>query len=193
MGVICTSTSLTTSIGLSPDFIEANHSSSSFGSQQTGYSADLSPKGSWPGDRAALLRASDLREPNSPLLSLCMRVFHPNTCMRVALLGPCFKTGQMNKFSQDPSAAERAQGVSTPTRGRIAARARRPPAGPDRPAPLARAPRMLPQWGASAVPPAYKSPRKGYLADGQFTGAPLILCGPAAKVHGPGAFAAPAR
>ena len=107
MGAICTSTSLTPSTGLSPGFSEANHSSSSFGSQQTYYSADLSPKGSWPGDRATVLPVSDLRGPNPLLLSLCVRVFHPNTCTRVALLGPCFKTGQMNKFSQDPSAAER--------------------------------------------------------------------------------------
>lgn len=191
MGAICTSTSLTPSTGLSPGFSEANHSSSSFGSQQTYYSADLSPEGSWPGDRATVLPVSDLRGPNPLLLSLCVRVFHPNTCTRVALLGPCFKTGQMNKFSQDPSAAERAAHARTCSDGALTQgqSARRASARPRSHSQERRGGFL--NWARAAVPPACKCPRGGYLAGGQFRRAQLILCGPTRKVHRPGPFTGP--
>ena len=36
-------------------------------------------------------------------LSLRVRVFHPNTCIDVRLLGPCFKTGRLQPLRQHPS------------------------------------------------------------------------------------------
>ena len=35
-------------------------------------------------------------------LSLCVWVFHPNTCRHVRLLGPCFKTGRLKPLCQHP-------------------------------------------------------------------------------------------
>ena len=35
-------------------------------------------------------------------LSLRVWVYHPNTCMHVRLLGPCFKTGRLKPFRQHP-------------------------------------------------------------------------------------------
>ena len=41
-----------------------------------------------------------------PLLSLRIRVWHPNTRIYVRLLGPCFKTGQLKPFRQHHDHAE---------------------------------------------------------------------------------------
>ena len=46
-----------------------------------------------------------------PSLSLRIRVCHPNTRACVRLLGPCFKTGRIQPFRQDP---ERADGNPQP-------------------------------------------------------------------------------
>jgi hypothetical protein len=35
-------------------------------------------------------------------LSFRIRVYHPNTCIYVRLLGPCFKTGRLKPFRQHP-------------------------------------------------------------------------------------------
>ena len=40
-----------------------------------------------------------------PSLSLCARVCHPNARTYVRLLGPCFKTGRLKPFRQDPEHA----------------------------------------------------------------------------------------
>ena len=40
------------------------------------------------------------QQPRLPLLSLRIRVWHPNTRIYVRLLGPCFKTGGLKPFCQ---------------------------------------------------------------------------------------------
>jgi hypothetical protein len=52
-------------------------------------------------DSASHPRARFLpKPPKQPLLSLRVRVCHPNTCIYVRLLGPCFKTGGRKPFRQ---------------------------------------------------------------------------------------------
>src|SRR4029079_8248158 len=89
---ICTSVSLRASTRVSPGFTLFRHRSPSFGSQQICSYSNL-PQVI---DRSIvlLLPASYLRETSSPSLSLSIRVYHPNTCIYVRLLGPCFKTGR---------------------------------------------------------------------------------------------------
>jgi len=43
-----------------------------------------------------------VRASHQNLLSLRMWVWHPNTRIYVRLLGPCFKTGRLKPFCQDP-------------------------------------------------------------------------------------------
>ena len=89
---ICTSESLRASTRVSSGFTLFRHSSPSFGSQQICSYSDLS-KISGPVDGANI--------PPS-LLSLRIRVWHPNTRIFVRLLGPCFKTGRLKPFRQHP-------------------------------------------------------------------------------------------
>ena len=91
---ICTSEPLRASIRVSSDFTLFRHSSPSFGSQQIRSYSDLS-KESRPVDGAP--EGSHLH-----LLSFRARVCHPNTCVCVGLLGPCFKTGRLKPFRQHP-------------------------------------------------------------------------------------------
>src|SRR5690349_4641463 len=51
-------------------------------------------------------QGSYLSKTSMPLLSLRIRVLHPNTRIYVRLLGPCFKTGQWEPFCQHPESAE---------------------------------------------------------------------------------------
>ena len=53
-------------------------------------------------DSATVWPASYLRQTSRPLLSLRIRVCHPNTRIYVRLLGPCFKTGRLKPFRQHP-------------------------------------------------------------------------------------------
>jgi hypothetical protein len=98
---ICTSVSLRASTRVSPGFTLLRHSSPSFGSQQICSYSNLSQAN----DRSMLPPArgpgSHLSWPSQPSLSLCTRVYHPNTRIYVRLLGPCFKTGQRKPFRQD--------------------------------------------------------------------------------------------
>lgn len=48
-------------------------------------------------DRSMMRNCSHLRS-----LSLRVRVLHPNTCIDVRLLGPCFKTGDLRSLCQHP-------------------------------------------------------------------------------------------
>jgi hypothetical protein len=103
---ICTLVSLRASTRVSPGFALFRHRSPSFGSQQICSYSNLSqvpdrsivPPG--PTDQGSYLSSTRL-----PLLSLRIRVFHPNTRIYVRLLGPCFKTGQWKPFRQDPEHA----------------------------------------------------------------------------------------
>jgi hypothetical protein len=66
-------------------------------------------------DSASRPRARFLpKPPKQPLLSLRIRVCHPNTCIYVRLLGPCFKTGGRKPFRQyrEPS-TDRSRTVPT--------------------------------------------------------------------------------
>ena len=47
-------------------------------------------------------RTSYLNKTSLSLLSLRIRVCHPNTRIYVRLLGPCFKTGRLEPFRQHP-------------------------------------------------------------------------------------------
>src|SRR4051794_22199179 len=103
---ICTLVSLRASTRVSPGFALFRHRSPSFGSQQICSYSNLSqvpdrsivPPG--PLDQGSYLSSTRL-----PLLSLRIRVYHPNTRIYVRLLGPCFKTGQWKAFRQDPEFA----------------------------------------------------------------------------------------
>ena len=96
---ICTLVSLRASTRVSPGFALFRHRSPSFGSQQICSYSNLSqvpdrsivPPG--PTDQGSYLSRTSL-----PLLSLRIRVFHPNTRIYVRLLGPCFKTGGRQPF-----------------------------------------------------------------------------------------------
>ena len=81
-------------------------------------------------------------------LSLRARVFHPNTCIDVRLLGPCFKTGRLRPLRQHPSPKARS---SIPA-GRIVMRAITLPNGSYIPKPFIRPPEpMLAQTVASGT------------------------------------------
>ena len=90
---ICTSESLRASTRVSSGFTLFRHSSPSFGSQHICSASDASQKVS-SGRRCSPKRGSQLS------LSLCTRVFHPNTRRHVRLLGPCFKTGRLKPLCQ---------------------------------------------------------------------------------------------
>ncbi len=94
---ICTSVSLRASTRVSPGFTLFRHRSPSFGSQQICYYSNL-PQAN---DRSIvpLIRRQDsYLKLCSSLLSLRIRVCHPNTRIYVRLLGPCFKTGGRQPF-----------------------------------------------------------------------------------------------
>ena len=93
---ICTSVSLRASTRVSPGFTLFRHRSPSFGSQQIcSYASERSV------DSASRPRARFLPQlASQPLLSLRIRVCHPNTRIYVRLLGPCFKTGGRKPFRQ---------------------------------------------------------------------------------------------
>ena len=92
---ICTSESLRASTRVSSGFTLFRHSSPSFGSQHTRFTAEPSQK-VWSGRRCSPWQRSQLS------LSLCARVYHPNTRGHVRLLGPCFKTGRLKPLCQHP-------------------------------------------------------------------------------------------
>ena len=94
---ICTSVSLRASTRVSPGFTLFRHRSPSFGSQQICYYSNL-PQAN---DRSIVppTRGQDsYLKPCGSLLSLRIRVCHPNTRIYVRLLGPCFKTGGRKPF-----------------------------------------------------------------------------------------------
>ena len=94
---ICTSVSLRASTRVSPGFTLFRHRSPSFGSQQICYYSNL-PQAN---DRSIVpltLEQDSYLRLCSPLLSLRIRVLHPNTRIYVRLLGPCFKTGGRQPF-----------------------------------------------------------------------------------------------
>ena len=94
---ICTSVSLRASTRVSPGFTLFRHRSPSFGSQHICYYSNL-PQAN---DRSIVpptLEQDSYLRLFSPLLSLRIRVFHPNTRIYVRLLGPCFKTGGREPF-----------------------------------------------------------------------------------------------
>ena len=94
---ICTSVSLRASTRVSPGFTLFRHRSPSFGSQQICSYSNLSQAN----DRSIVPPCGFLPQPASrPLLSLRIRVWHPNTRIYVRLLGPCFKTGGSKPFCQ---------------------------------------------------------------------------------------------
>ena len=101
---ICTSVSLRASTRVSPGFTLFRHRSPSFGSQQICYYSNL-PQAN---DRSIVppTRGRDsYLKPCGSLLSLRIRVCHPNTRIYVRLLGPCFKTGGRKPFrlQREPS------------------------------------------------------------------------------------------
>lgn len=94
---ICTSVSLRASTRVSPGFTLFRHRSPSFGSQQICYYSNL-PQAN---DRSIVpltLEQDSYLKPCGSLLSLRIRVCHPNTRIYVRLLGPCFKTGGRQPF-----------------------------------------------------------------------------------------------
>ena len=98
---ICTSVSLRASTRVSPGFTLFRHRSPSFGSQQICSYSNLSVN-TRSVDNAPHPKARFLPQRHKPpLLSLRIRVYHPNTRIYVRLLGPCFKTGQLRPFCQD--------------------------------------------------------------------------------------------
>ena len=89
---ICTSVSLRTSIRVSPDFILHKHSSPSFGSQHIcSCAAKCSSTGSAWSAQKVLHKSTSLR----------IWVCHPYTRTHVRLLGPCFKTGRIEKIHSE--------------------------------------------------------------------------------------------
>ena len=96
---ICTSVSLRASTRVSPGFTLFRHRSPSFGSQQICSYSNLSQAN----DRSIVpptRKQDSYLRLCSPLLSLRIRVLHPNTRIYVRLLGPCFKTGDRKPFRQ---------------------------------------------------------------------------------------------
>ena len=91
---ICTSEPLRASTRVSSGFALLRNSSPSFGSQHTRSTARPSVN--------FRLGPRCPREGSRVSLSLRVRVFHPNTRERVALLGPCFKTGRLRPLRQHP-------------------------------------------------------------------------------------------
>ena len=91
---ICTSEPLRASTRVSSGFTLLRNSSPSFGSQHTRSTAR-------PSENIRLGRRCP-REGSRLSLSFRVRVFHPNTRERVALLGPCFKTGRLKPLRQHP-------------------------------------------------------------------------------------------
>ena len=91
---ICTSEPLRASTRVSSGFALLRNSSPSFGSQRTRSTAR-------PSENIRLGRRCP-RKGYRLSLSLRVRVFHPNTRERVALLGPCFKTGRLKPLCQHP-------------------------------------------------------------------------------------------
>ena len=105
---ICTSEPLRASTRVSSGFALLRNSSPSFGSQHTRSTAR-------PSENIRLGRRCP-REGYRLSLSLRVRVFHPNTRERVALLGPCFKTGRLKPLRQHPRLKRRiprSQGTRT--------------------------------------------------------------------------------
>src|ERR1700748_2291919 len=96
---ICTSEPLRASTRVSSGFALLRNSSPSFGSQRTRSTAR-------PSVNFRLGRRCP-REGYRLSLSLRARVCHPNTRERVALLGPCFKTGRLKPLRQHPRACAR--------------------------------------------------------------------------------------
>ena len=86
---ICTSVSLRASIRVSPDFTLHKHSSPSFGSQHICSCAAWcnSTRSAWSAQKV-LHKSTSLR----------IWVCHPYTRTHVRLLGPCFKTGRIEKI-----------------------------------------------------------------------------------------------
>ena len=98
---ICTSVSLRASTRVSSGFTLRTLSSPSFGSHHVCSGAILSLERSVDAAACAWHRS----------LSLCIAVFHRNTCKHNSLLGPCFKTGDMKSFRQH---AQHADGSTLP-------------------------------------------------------------------------------
>ncbi len=99
---ICTSAHLRASTRVSSGFTLLRHSSPSFGSQQLRSHSNLLQKrmvGRWcrpkPSHQSGYLR---------------LWVCHPPPRVSVALLGPCFKTGQMKTFRQHLEDADQCPG-----------------------------------------------------------------------------------
>ncbi len=103
---ICTSESLRASIRVSSDFALSRHSSPSFGSQQI---CSASDNLALPHRRAVVQSWKTLP---TILLSLRLQVCHPTTRIFVALLGPCFKTGRLKPFCQQPSCRKRCANIA---------------------------------------------------------------------------------
>ena len=97
---ICTSVSLRASIRVSPDFTLHKHSSPSFGSQHICSCAAKcnSTSSAWSAQKV-LHKSTSLR----------IWVCHPYTRTHVRLLGPCFKTGRIEKIHRK-NARNRCQG-----------------------------------------------------------------------------------
>src|SRR5438034_4195044 len=89
------SESLRGSTRVSSGFTLFRRSSPSFGSQHIYALTQIYTK---------ISRAVDAAPCGSHLRSLSLRawVCHPNTCIYVRLLGPCFKTGRLKPLSQHP-------------------------------------------------------------------------------------------
>jgi len=104
---ICTSESLRASIRVSSDFALSRHSSPSFGSQQICSASD----------HLALSRTTG-RQCRLLLIFLpfhfhfAFRFEHPTTRIFVALLGPCYKTGRLKPFCQQPSCRKRHSNIA---------------------------------------------------------------------------------
>ena len=152
---ICTSEPLRASTRVSSGFTLFRHSSPSFGSQQlcsySNPSEDI-----WIG-RWCALKGSHLRS-----LSLRAWVWHPNTCIDVRLLGPCFKTGRLQPLRQHPSPKAR----SSVRAGRIAPRAITLPGRSYIPKAFIRPPKPMLAWSRTSAPPrtGVDRPRTGLVA-----------------------------
>ena len=104
---ICTSVSLRASIRVSPDFTLHKHSSPSFGSQHICSCAAKCNNTSSAWTAQKVVHKS---------ISLRIWVCHPYTRTHVRLLGPCFKTGRIekihNKAAKDGFRARQPEGTS---------------------------------------------------------------------------------
>ena len=101
---ICTSESLRASTRVSPGFTLLRHSSPSFGYQHICSNSNLSPRRFMIGRQCHPCKQ---RFPTSGSQAALYFHFalgfpHPNTCIHVRLLGPCFKTGRIAPFRQSP-------------------------------------------------------------------------------------------